>query len=195
MIVLASNSIARRRMLEAAGVMFSVVAPNVDEESAKAGFRASGMGAHDLADALAELKANKVSARMPQDLIIGCDQTLALDDGTMLDKPGDKLAEQFRLLSGKRHTLYSAAVAARGGQPIWRRVERVHLTMRPLSEQFIADYVAQEGDKVRDCVGGYMIEGAGVQLFNKIDGSHFAILGLPLLPLLAWLRTTGEIAS
>jgi septum formation protein len=194
-IVLASLSVARRTMLTAAGVPFDAVAAGVDEEAAKQALRSDGLGARDLADALAELKAVRISARRPGDLVLGCDQTLVFDDGTMLDKPGVALAEQLRLLSGRTHSLYSAIVAAESGQPIWRSVDRVKLTARPLSEAFIADYVLREGEFVAGCVGGYRIEGLGAQLFSKIEGSYFTILGLPLLQLLDWLRSRGMMPS
>ncbi|MFM9979016.1 MAG: Maf family protein [Sphingomonadaceae bacterium] len=195
MLVLASTSATRRAMLEAAGIAVDVVPSRVDEESAKASLRAQGLDARDLADALAELKALKVSNARPADCILGCDQTLVLDDGTILDKPDDNLFTQLRALSGKRHRLHSAVVAVERGQPIWRHVETVTLTMRPLSDEFIVDYVAREGAMVAGCVGGYRIEGFGVQLFSRIEGSHFAILGLPLLPLLEWLRARGTIPA
>lgn len=195
MLVLASMSSTRREMLQSAGVSFEAVAPRVDEESAKESFRARGLGARDLADALAELKAMRVTASRPGDIVLGCDQTLALDDGTMLDKPGDDIARQLRALSGRTHSLYSAIVAVENGQPVWRHVDRAKLTMRPLSEAFIADYVAREGEAVSSCVGSYRIEALGAQLFAKIDGDHFTVLGLPLLPLLDWLRVRGVLAS
>lgn len=195
MLILASTSAARRAMLSAAGVAYEAVAPRVDEESVKLALRAQGLSARDLADALAELKAKRVAQNRPGDLVIGCDQVLALDDGTMLDKPGDDVAGQLRALSGRTHRLSSAAVAVDQGQPVWRHVETVRLTMRPLSDAFIADYAAREGAAVAGCVGGYRIEGLGAQLFTKIEGSHFAILGLPLLPLLDWLRVRGVLAS
>lgn len=193
MLVLASTSPARRAMLEAAGVPHDAVAAGVDEDAAKAAM--SHLGGRALADALAELKAVKVSSRRPGDLVLGCDQTLECDDGSLLDKPGDALADQLRLLSGKTHRLHSAVVAAENGQPVWRHVEHAKLTMRVLSEEFIADYVAVEGPAVAGCVGGYRIEGHGAQLFSRIEGSQFTILGLPLLPLLDWLRIRGVLAS
>jgi septum formation protein len=193
-IILASLSKARREMLTSAGVMFEAVAAGIDEDAAKQALRLDGLGARDLADALAELKALKISTRRPG-VVLGCDQTLVLDDGTMLDKPGAALAEQLRELSGRTHSLFSAVVAAENGQPIWRAVDRVRLTVRPLSETFIADYVGTEGEFVAGCVGGYRIEGLGAQLFSKIEGSHFTILGLPLLQLLDWLRSHGNMPS
>jgi septum formation protein len=195
MLVLASMSTTRRAMLENAGVSFDAVAPRVDEEAAKESFRARGLGARDLADALAELKAMRVSTSRPGDLVLGCDQTLELDDGTMLDKPGYDIARQLRVLSGRTHRLFSAIVAVENGQPIWRHVDKATLTMRILSDSFIENYVAREGDAVAGCVGSYRVEGPGAQLFTKIDGNHFTILGLPLLPLLHWLRVRGMLAS
>lgn len=195
MLVLASLSAARRTMLVAAGVSFEAVASRVDEEPAKESFCAQALGARDLADALAELKAMRVSASRPGDLVLGCDQTLVCDDGTMLNKPGIDVARQLRILSGKTHNLYSAVVAVENGQPVWRHVDRATLTMRPLSEEFIAEYVAKEGHEVAGCVGSYRIEGLGAQLFSKTEGSHFTIVGLPLFPLLDWLRVRGMLTS
>lgn len=193
MLVLASTSAARRAMLDAAGVPHEAVSAGVDEDAAKAAL--AHLDGRALADALAELKAVKVSARRPGDLVLGCDQTLELDDGTLLDKPGTTLANQLRQLSGRTHRLHSAVVAAENGQPLWRYVERAKLTMRVLSEAYIADYAAEEGTAVAGCVGGYRIEGRGAQLFSRIEGSHFTILGLPLLPLLDWLRVRGDLPS
>ncbi len=196
-LILASQSSARRAVLNSAGVAFEVIAPMVDEESAKAALRAGGISPRDLADALAELKALKLSRRFPADLVLGCDQTLSLDDGMMFDKPEsrDALKDQLKALSGKTHNLWSATVLAQGGTAIWRHIERCKMTIRPLSDAFIEEYVEAEGDVLLSCVGGYRIEGRGVQLFSRIEGSHFGILGLPLLPLLDILRTRGVIAS
>jgi septum formation protein len=196
-LILASQSRARRTVLEAVGVAFETMAPMLDEESAKAALRGEGISPRDLADALAELKAFKLSMRFPSDFVLGCDQTLSLDDGTMFDKPvsQDALKDQLRLLSDRTHSLWSAVVLAQGGIPIWRHIERCKMTIRPLSEEFIKDYVETEGDALLGCVGGYRIEGRGVQLFSKIEGSHFGILGLPLLPLLDILRTQGVLRS
>jgi septum formation protein len=199
-LILASLSTARRAMLSAAGVQFQVMAAPIDEDTAKASLRAQGLNARDLADALAELKAMRTAIRKPDAIILGCDQTLMCDDGTMLDKsnnavPGNGLADQLRLLSGRTHHLFSAVVAVDNGQPVWRHVDRAKLTMRPLSAGFIKHYVASEGNAVAGCVGGYRIEGFGAQLFSKIEGSHFTIMGLPLLPLLDWLRVRGVLTS
>ena len=196
-LILASQSSARRAVLEAAGVTFEAVAPMVDEESAKSALRGQGISPRDLADALAELKALKLSARFPADLVLGCDQTLSLDDGIMFDKPEspEALKSQLKTLAGKSHNLWSAMVIAQGGVLIWRHIERCKMTMRALSDDFIDDYIDAEGDVLLGCVGGYRIEARGVQLFNKIEGSHFGILGLPMLPLLDFLRTRGFIGT
>jgi septum formation protein len=196
-LVLASQSASRRAMLTAADVPFEAMAPGVDEEAAKQALRADGVGARDLANALAELKALKLSRRMPGALVLGCDSTVGLDDGTTIDKAEsmEALATQLKDLSGATHSLYSAAVIAENGQAVWRIVDRARMTMRPLTDAFIAEYLAAEGDVLLGCVGGYRIEGRGAQLFARIEGSHFTVQGLPLLPLLDYLRTRGVLAS
>ena len=193
-LVLASTSVTRRAMLTAAGIAHEAVSPAVDEQAMKA---ALAPDARTIADALAEMKAVKVSRARPGDLVLGCDQTLALDDGTMFDKPADAqaLREQLGRLSGRTHRLFSACVAAEAGRPVWRAVEVVKLTVRPLTTSFIDTYVEAAGSDLLGCVGGYQIEGRGAQLFERIEGSHFALLGLPLLPLLSWLRTRGIVAT
>lgn len=194
-LLLASQSAARRAMLAAAGLQHDAMASGVDEESAKAALNADGLSPRDLADALAELKAIRVSQRVPGAMVLGGDQTLALDDGTMFDKPADReaAAEQLRRLSGRTHILHSAAVIAEGGRPVWRHVDRAKMTMRSLSETFIQSYLDLEYAEIAGCVGCYRIEGPGVQLFARVEGSHFTILGLPLLPLLDYLRIRGVI--
>ncbi|MDX3900599.1 MAG: nucleoside triphosphate pyrophosphatase [Sphingobium sp.] len=196
-IVLASQSASRRALLSAAGVPFEPLSPGVDEEAAKEALRAEGLDARALADALAELKALRVSRRVPGALVLGCDQTLSLDDGTMIDKAVDRddAARILRLLSGRVHHLHSAAVIVLNGEPIWRHVERVRMTVRPLSDAFITAYLDGDWDECRWCVGCYRIEGPGAQLFNKVEGSQFAVQGLPLLPLLDFLRVRGVLAA
>lgn len=197
MLILASQSASRRTLLEAARVPFEARNPGVDEESAKQALRADGLDPRQLADALAELKALRLSMREPDALVLGCDQTLALDDGTMIDKAVDRedAARILTLLSGRSHYLHSAAVVAQAGAPVWRHVERVKMTMRPLSEAFITNYLAAEWEEVRWCVGCYRIEGPGAQLFSAISGTQFAIQGLPLLPLLDFLRVRGVLPA
>ncbi|WP_375194556.1 Maf family protein [Sphingobium sp.] len=197
MIVLASQSASRRALLEAAQVPFEALSPGVDEDAAKEALRADGLNARQLADALAELKALRVSRRVPGGLVLGCDQTLSLEDGTMIDKAVDRAdAERIlTLLSGNVHHLHSAAVIALNGEPIWRHIERVRMTVRPLSQAFIAAYLDGDWEQCRWCVGCYRIEGPGAQLFARVEGSQFAIQGLPLLPLLDFLRVRGVLAS
>lgn len=189
-LILASTSAARKQMLSNAGITFTAQTPMIDEESIKQSLRAQSLSGRDLADALAEFKARKLSQRFPDDLILGADQTLECSDGTMLDKPTSRAAlkEQLIALSGSTHDLWSAAVLTRNGNAMWRHVERCRMHMRSLSAGFIDQYVETEGEAVLNCVGGYRIEGLGVQLFSKIEGSHFGIMGLPLLPLLDILR-------
>lgn len=191
-LVLASTSVSRRSMLTNAGVPFEAVSPLIDEDAAKASL--GDLAPRDLADALAELKARKVSASRPGDFVLGCDLVVALDDGTRIDKPGEELAAQLRRMSGRTHRLHSAAVVCENGQPVWRAVEVATMHVRPLSDAFIAQYVASDPE-AKWCAGGYRIEGPGSQLFSRVDGSWFAIMGLPLLPLLAWLRARGVLVS
>jgi len=193
-LLLASKSATRRRMLEAAGVPFVTVDSDLDEEAIKADLAGATMTAAVLADTLAEKKA--LSAR-GEGLILGSDQTLELDDGSRLDKPRsrEEALQQLRSLSGRSHWLHSAAAIAEGGRIVWRGRESVKLIVRPLSDDFLASYLEQEWEAIRWGVGGYRIEGPGVQLFQEIEGSHFAILGIPLLPLFAYLRERGILQS
>ena len=194
MIVLASGSASRRAMLEAAGVAFEAEASGVDEESAKASL-ADALDARDLADALAELKAVKVSARRPGMLVLGSDSLVELADGTRLDKPEsrEQAAEHLERMSGGSHRLWSAAVIAESGRPVWRHVDGARLHVRPLSDAFIAQYLDAEWPAIAGCAGCFRIEGPGVQLFNRIEGDHFTVLGMPLFPLLGYLRERGAL--
>jgi septum formation protein len=190
-LVLASGSAARRRMLEAAGLAFEVDAPRVDEEAAKATLRAEGLKPRDQADVLAELKALSVS-RMRPEFVIGADQMLAVE-GATLDKPKspDEAREHLLRLRGKTHELITAAVVAREGAVIWRHIDTPKLKMRAFSDAFAEDYLARAGDAVLYSVGAYQLEGLGAQLFERVEGDYFSVLGLPLLPLLAFLREHG----
>ena len=196
-LILASGSASRRAMLEAAGVAFEIVRPHVDEDAAKASLAASGTLARDTADALAQLKAVKVSSAHPTALVLGSDSVVELADGTMLDKPVSRedAADHLRRLSHGRHRLHSAAVIAEGGRPVWRAVDTATLVVRPLTDAFIDAYLDAEWPAISGCVGCFRIEGPGVQLFAAVEGSHFTILGLPLLPVLDYLRTRGVLAS
>jgi len=196
-LLLASRSESRQRLLRDAGVLFETVLAGVDEDSAKAALIGEGLGARDLADALAELKAVRPSSRHPGALVLGCDQTLALDDGTLVSKCETKAEARDLLatMSGRRHHLHSAAVMADGGTPIWRHIESVAMDVRPLSPAFIDAYLDADWEQCRWCVGCYRVEGPGVQLFARITGSLFAVQGLPLLPLLDFLRTRGVMPA
>jgi septum formation protein len=194
-LILASQSRARREMLEQAGVPFEAALPELDEDAAKAGLAGAGFDPRGVAEELAQLKALSVAAA-PGDLVLGSDQVLELEDGFMLSKPEsrEEALDQLLVLSGRTHFLHSAAVIAEDGEGVWWSSETVELTMRPLSGAFLEDYLDREYESVRWSVGGYRIEGMGAQLFDRIDGSHFAVLGMPLLPLLAYLRERGLLA-
>lgn len=195
-LLLASQSAARRQMLAQAGVAFETVAATLDEEEAKAGLQAAGFEPRDLAEMLAEMKAKSALAAADA-LVIGADQVLELDDGTMLSKPGsrDEALAQLRLLSGGTHYLHSAAVVVEAGERVWGETETVAMDVRPLSDAFLQAYLNAEYEAVRWNVGAYRIEGLGAQLFEEVEGSHFAILGLPLLPLLYYLRERGLLVT
>ena len=188
-VTLASGSASRRALLAAAGVAADAVSPNVDEEAYRTAMRADGLPVRDQAMQLAEMKALRVS-QSRTGLVIGGDQMLALGDEAF-DKPHD-LAEAKRhleRLSGKSHTLETAIVVCEDGRPVWRHLARPKLTMRTLSPEFIEDYTARCGSALLTAVGAYQLEGLGAQLFTRIEGDYFSILGLPLLPLLDYLRT------
>ncbi len=194
-LILASGSVSRRALLAAAGVEFRADSPGVDEEAAKAAL--SDLDGRALADALAELKAVKLSLRHPEAIVLGCDSTVETADGRLLDKAGSRAeaADQLRGLRGTTHRLSSAIVAAQGGVPIWRHVDVARLTMRGFSDAFLETYLDAEWPAIGGCVGGYRIEGPGAQLFARIEGSQFTIMGVPLLPLLGWLRDRGVMTS
>jgi septum formation protein len=184
-------------MLSAAGVPFEPRAAGVDEESVKASLRAEGIRPRDLADALAELKALKLSRAEPTALVLGSDSLVALADGTILDKPEtrEEAATHLAAMSGGTHDLWSAAVIAEGGAPVWRHVERAKLHVRILSRVFIDSYLDAEWPAISGCSGAFRIEGLGVQLFASVEGSHFTVLGMPLLPVLDYLRVRGVLVS
>lgn len=193
-LLLASQSATRRAMLEQAGVPIEAVTSPADEEKEKERLIAACRPARDIAARLALAKAEAVEGDA---LVLGADQTLECDDGSLLSKAGSRkeLAAQLRCLAGRTHQLHSAAALTCDGQMVWAGTESVSLTMRPLSDAFIGSYLEHEWEAVRWNVGGYRIEGMGAQLFDRIEGSHFAILGLPLLPLLAELRRLGVLTS
>lgn len=196
-LILASQSASRRAMLDAAGVPHDAIPAHVDEEATKIALRDEGAPPRALADALAELKAVKVSQARPGALVLGSDSLVAFEDGTTLDKPESReaAAAHLRMMSGRRHDLVSAAVIAENGRPVWRVVDRAKMVVRPLSDGFIEQYLDMEWPAIAGCVGCYRIEGPGAQLFSRIEGSQFTVLGMPLLPVLDYLRTRGVLAS
>lgn len=193
-IILASGSPYRRKLLENVGIDFDTRNPDVDERAVEAPLARSGVGPEDRALVLAEAKAAVVSEMLPEAVVIGADQTLSLDD-EVLHKPADMDAARRRLLalSGKTHQLSSAVVLAQGGNAIWRHVSTAQMTMRRLEPAFVGRHLAQVGDVALTSVGAYQIEGPGIQLFERVEGDYFTIMGLPLLPLLHQLRGIGAI--
>ena len=191
-LILASTSPWRASMLRDAGVTIETIAPGVDEDEVKAAMRAEGAPARDQADMLAELKARRVSSRAPGVLVLGADQVLEFE-GEAFDKPADRAAAREALirLRGQRHELLSAAVIALDGAPIWRHVGRARLFMRPFSDDFLDDYLDRIGEDALRTPGAYALEGLGAQLFSRVDGDYFTILGLPLIETLGFLRTRG----
>ncbi len=194
--ILASASAARRAVLAAAGLVFDIEVAAIDEAAVKAGALAERMSALKTAIVLAELKAERVARRAGDALVIGCDQLLVCD-GVWFDKPGDvdEARRHLQALRGRSHELVTAVVCLRGGERIWHHVARPRLTMRGFSDTLLEGYLAAEAMHVTQCVGAYRLEGPGVQLFDAVDGEHAAILGLPLLALLGFLRQHGVLAS
>ena len=197
-IILASTSRARREMLAAAGVAFTVEAADVDEPAIRKTLLAAKSAASppQIADALARAKAEDVSRRHKGSLVIGGDQVLAL--GTeLLTKAKDEAAARATLkkLRGMTHELHSAVALAVDGRVLWTHTGTARLKMRDFSDAFLEEYLTRAGDRIGQSVGAYELEGLGVQLFDKIEGDYFTILGLPLLPLLAELRAHGMIAA
>jgi septum formation protein len=195
-LILASASAVRARLLREAGVRFGVRPADVDEDAIKQVLCRDGVAADSVADALAEAKALNVSAASPQALVLGCDQVLVCD-GRLFDKARDisEAREILSYLRGRTHHLISASVLVDRGKVVWRYSERASLTMREFSDAFLDDYLKDEGKLVLSSVGCYQLENRGAQLFDSIAGDFFCILGLPLLPLLAALRTRGLVAS
>jgi septum formation protein len=193
-LILASTSPFRRRMLEAAGLSFRVVPPDVDEAALKSSL--GSIAPASLARALACAKARAVSARAPGALVIGADQVLALG-ARLYDKPGSlaEARDQLLELRGSTHQLHTAAALAQAGEVIWTCLDAPSLTMRAFGPAFLDTYLAAAGESVCAIVGAYEIEGRGIQLFDRVTGDHFAIIGLPLLPLLAELRTRGALPA
>ena len=193
--MLASGSPIRAELLKRAGVAFAVEVAPVDEAEIRNALKADGATAEETAEALAEAKALRVARRRPDDLVIGADQILDVD-GDWLEKPGTTGGARIQLgqLSGRTHRLISAVVVALGGARAWAHVDVAHLSMRALDAPAIDSYLAEAGPEILGCVGCYQIESIGVRLFERIEGDHFTILGLPLLPLVNFLRLHGRVA-
>ena len=193
-LILASRSPIRAKLLQQSGIDFEAVTALVDEEMMKASMRAEQAPRRDIADKLAEIKAIKVSQKHPENFVLGCDQILSFN-GEIFSKPKNKeeLRDQLMALRSSRHELLSAAVIYQNAQPIWRFVGTARLTMRDFSETFLENYIDQNWKLVENCVGGYQIEAEGIQLFQRVEGDYFSILGMPLLEILNFLTVRGVI--
>jgi septum formation protein len=193
-LILASGSVVRARLLAATGIAFDVVAPHVDEDAVKESLLAEGAPPRDIADALAALKASKVSTSHPGGFVIGADQVLVFERELISKSPDiSAVRALLRRLAGQKHELIGGVVLAKEGAIVWRHVARAELTMRNFSDAFLDDYLARNGEEILSSVGGYLLEGEGVQLFSHIAGDYFTILGLPMIPLLNALREFGAL--
>ena len=195
-IILASGSEIRATLLQNAGVDFDVAIARIDEDMLRRSLEAEGAPPRDVADALAETKAAKVAMKNPGKLVIGCDQVLDFE-GQVFSKPRDidDARQQLVSLRGNRHQLLSAIVVFHENQPVWRHVGVVRLQMREFSDAYLDDYLARNWDSIRWSVGGYKLEEEGVRLFHRVDGDYFNVLGLPLIELLNYLTTRGDLIS
>jgi len=196
-LILASSSASRAAILRSAGIVFDTIPAHLDETALIDGLTREGAKPRDIADALADAKIRKVAAAAPRDaLVLGADQLLVCE-GRIFEKPRDRAeaAAHLSFLSGKTHELISAVCGAADGAVVWRHVATARLTMRSMDAAFISDYLDQAGSGVLASVGCYHLEGLGVHLMTRIDGDYFAILGLPLLAVLDFLRTQGALRT
>jgi septum formation protein len=193
-LLLASSSPTRRALLAAARVPHDHAAPALDEVQIRLSLQAEGASPRDIADTLAEMKAQRLSLRHPGPLVLGADQVLEFQ-GQALGKPADRTAarDQLLQLSGQRHMQHAAAVICRDGQPEWRFIGKATLTMRTLSPDWIEGYLDRNLPDILGSAGAYQIEGEGMRLFSRIEGDHFSILGLPMIELLSYLTLRGII--
>lgn len=191
-LVLASRSAARSRMMAAAGLSFSTASADIDERQRELELPVGQRTPERIASFLAAAKAKAVSVQFPDAIVVGADQTLDLA-GESFVKPEtlDEARLQLQRLRGRSHVLHSSVACVQGGEVAWEWVEAARLTMRDFSDAFLDDYLAVAGSRALSSVGAYHLEGVGVQLFERVEGDFFTILGLPLLPLLAYLRTVG----
>ncbi|SHH00059.1 Maf family protein [Cognatishimia maritima] len=193
-LILASGSKIRAELLRNAAVPFEVLTAPVDEELIRQSLEAEGTRPRDIADSLAEAKAQRVSAKVPGALVLGCDQVLDCD-GVVFAKPRDKdeARVQLQTLRNKQHALLSAAVIYEDHKPVWRHVGMVRLRMRNFSDAYLDEYIERNWDHIRDTVGCYQLEAEGVRLFSRIDGDYFTVLGMPLLEILSYLTLRGDL--
>ena len=193
-IILASQSEIRSQLLKNANVEFSTAKARVDEDTIKQSMIAQGFTPRDIADALAEIKAQKIGMKHLDAMVIGCDQILDFD-GRILSKPEtpEDAFNQLWAMRGKRHVLWSAAVIFHEGKPIWRHVGQVRVYMRAVTDGYLKSYVGRNWQDIQHCVGAYQIEKEGARLFSKVEGDYFNVMGLPLLEILNFLAIRGDI--
>ena len=193
-LILASGSETRALLLKNAGVEIETVAPNIDEASIKLSMLAENAPPDQIAGTLAEMKAKKIGNKHPTRLVIGSDQVLVCE-GKLFDKPNDidEARHQLTMFRAKKHQLVTLVVAIEHTRPVWRHMSRANLQMRDFSDTFLNSYIDQNSEGLTDTVGGYKLEQGGAQLFTRVDGDYFSILGLPLLELLGFLRTRGIV--
>jgi septum formation protein len=195
-IILATSSQTRIQLLKAAGLIFTHAPARIDEEAIRASLESEGAKPRDIADLLAEMKARKLAEKNPDAFVIGCDQVLDFKDKAW-GKPAtpQDAIDQLNQLRGQTHHLLSAIVCYHQGEPVWRHIGKAQLTMHAVSDEWLAGYVNRNWESIRHSAGCYLLEQEGVRLFSAVQGDYFTILGLPLLPLLGYLRTRGFIET